>query len=97
MRIRHGFVSNSSSCSFTISTKNLTPIQIKLLKNHIEVDKLLDLDCGCYGDMEYLNFAWHIIEEDGILTGDTNMDNFDMISFMNQIGVDPHKINYYHT
>lgn len=40
MRIRGGFVSNSSSSSFIISKDNLSPEQIKLIKTHIVSDSL---------------------------------------------------------
>jgi enolase len=36
MKIRTGFVSNSSSSSYIISKKNLTEEQIYMIKNHVE-------------------------------------------------------------
>ena len=46
MKIRNGFVSNSSSSSFIINKENLTPNQIERIKNHIEVDVKQGMMCG---------------------------------------------------
>jgi hypothetical protein len=40
MKIRQGFVSNSSSSSFVIQKKDLEESQIKAIHNHLEVGKL---------------------------------------------------------
>jgi hypothetical protein len=40
MKIRNGFVSNSSSSSFVINTKNLSAQQIEAIRNHIEVAEI---------------------------------------------------------
>ena len=92
MKTRNGFVSNSSSSSFIVSKSALTNLQQIMIKNHMEVCKLLgvffDKTCiprkwvdGCDGD------AWDIQETTSDITGDTSMDNFDMQEFMQQIGV----------
>ena len=41
MKLRTGFVTNSSSSSFTIAKSNLTADQIDKIKNHIEAAKEL--------------------------------------------------------
>ena len=42
MKTRSGFVSNSSSSSFVIQKSTLTPIQIHLIKEHLEVSRKID-------------------------------------------------------
>jgi hypothetical protein len=74
MKIRNGFVSNSSSSSFVIQKTKLTSEQIAKIKNHREyISALCD--------------EWRIRDFSGILFGATNMDNFDMESFLDLIGV----------
>jgi len=87
MKIRTGFVSNSSSSSFVIETKYLTDLQIFMIKHHIkfakvfsEINPELQFDCG---DLD----GWGITEKDGVLSGFTVMDNFSMRGFLQQIGV----------
>jgi hypothetical protein len=87
MKIRTGFVSNSSSSSFVVPRAALTPAQIAMIVNHIETAQFLDkLNPELHWDADEGD-EW-TIEDDGTnLSGDTHMDNFDMATFMDQIGV----------
>ena len=91
MKTRSGFVSNSSSASFVVAIDALTPAQLVMIHHHIEVAQLLQkLNPKLNWDADPGD-EWTIEEKqvDGkaTLTGDTHMDNFDMASFMDQIGV----------
>ena len=81
MKIRTGFVSNSSSSSFVIDLYVLSPKQREQISNHIEVAKKLEMDM--FWD------AWQIGVNDGagVLWGEAFMDNFDMALFLHEIGV----------
>ena len=81
MKIRNGFVSNSSSSSFIVNKVHLSDFQVWLIKNHIEAAKTLP-GLG----QSYLE-AWEIEETDSSITGHTTMTNFDMGQFMRNIGV----------
>jgi len=85
MKIRQGFVSNSSSCSFLIKKELLNELQIEQIKNHIKVASKLDpIGVGCH--IDNLD-SWNIREEGIFLHGFTIMDNFNMSDFMELIGV----------
>lgn len=79
MKIRNGFVSNSSSCSFTIDKWNLSPNQIEMIFNHVKFGEAMGMD----------NYeeVWSIEETETSLHFFTWMDNFDMIEFLKRIGV----------
>ncbi len=82
MKIRTGFVSNSSSSSFVIKKDKLTAEQIDKIKNHGEEAKKLEMDYVETSDY------WTIMETPLCIKGDTYMDNFSMEDFLREIGVD---------
>jgi hypothetical protein len=84
MKIRKGFVSNSSSSSFMIEKDFLTSEQIDKIKRHAEL--------GPQYNEPYSDDPWQITETNHCLKGDVSMNNFDMDSFMKKIGVDVSKV-----
>jgi len=71
MKIRCGFVSNSSSSSFVIKKHYLSQQQIDGIKNHAT--------CGIeYANKDY----WEITETEDEIQGSTFMDNFNIYSYM---------------
>lgn len=83
MKTRQGFVSNSSSSSFVIQKRLLTPYQISLVKRHIEIANR-DFREDFYASE---SDQWSIHEMSDTIEGDTFMDNFDMRDFLLRIGV----------
>ena len=84
MKIRNGFVSNSSSSSFKIMVNALTKLQIKLIVNHVKHY------CEFLNDKreEFIyNNAWEIAVDRTWVTGCTDMDNLDMKPYLRFIGV----------
>lgn len=92
MKIREGFVSNSSSSSFVIDRSAVTPSQIFSIVHHIDCAKELGLtaDTGYCAEFD----AWTITLHPGYIRGYTSMDNFDMRKFLNVIGVDASVIDW---
>jgi hypothetical protein len=105
MKIRSGFVSNSSSSSFVIERKNLTYKQINQIKNHISCARSM-------GDKyAYIYDRWFIYEDfpenyerddksvkrkkrKGTIEGTCNMNNFDMHNFFEKIGVNMENVKW---
>lgn len=84
MKLRNGFVTNSSSSNFVIGREGLTPLQEHAIINHIEIAKQLGFDDPAYceeSDRWNIEFFPHMIE------CSTFMDNFDMRGFLTWIGV----------
>jgi len=99
MKIRKGFVSNSSSSSFIINKKDVNEEQSEKIKNHIEVARKMTEDnpgkYNGYGyDEEYSNFGfmgkedkWNIKFLKHHILLETDMTNFDMEYFLESIGI----------
>jgi len=95
MKIKIDFVTNSSSASFYIFLDRITEEQRLLIHNHIEASHALS------GKPQYLfndwNQAWKITEDDKKIIGDTSMDNFDMLWFLDEIGINRDNVHYDHS
>jgi hypothetical protein len=82
MKLRTGFVSNSSSSSFVIKLKDLTEEQIAKIKKHAEIAD----------DKENV---WNIVETKTFIKGSTYMDNFDMCEYLHEtVGIDDSLIEW---
>ncbi len=95
MKIRLGFVSNSSASSFTLDKKTLTPVQIDQIKDHINVALANE-----WHDLDYVeeDNAWSIRDTGSYLCLATTMTNFNLLGFVHKIGVPKEAIrNYWHS
>lgn len=86
MKLRIGFVTNSSSSSFTIAKSDLTDEQIEKIKNYFEAAKKVGMN-----DFDDL---WDIDETNFNINGFTCMNNGDMLKFLRLIGVDRGNIEW---
>lgn len=80
MKIRNGFVSNSSSSSFIIRLDAISGAQLEMIKEHATIAKLLKEEF-------YDDDPWNIEVDGEFVRGDTFMDNFDMRHFFGLIGI----------
>ena len=79
MKLRTGFVTNSSSSSFTIAKGDLTDNQIEKIKNYFEAAR----EAG----MNDFDDWWDINETNSEIRGFTCMDNGDMNKFLRLLGI----------
>ncbi len=84
MKIRIGFVSNSSSSSFVVSKRYLSADQIDKIKKHIEYAKE-NFPQISWADPEQ---KWDIEETEEQIIMSTFMDNFDIEEFLLAIGIE---------
>jgi hypothetical protein len=80
MKIRNGFVSNSSSSSFVVEKKYLTEEQKDLIINHYHYVKEHPEP---FSFSKWLNDydEWQITETEKVIKGYTILNNFDMDEF----------------
>ena len=80
MKIRNGFVSNSSSSSFVIPKDKIDEIQKLQIYNHIsEANKHSQwYNFGCIEAED----GWSISENEYYISGYCHMDNFDMYVYL---------------
>ena len=71
MKVRLGFVSNSSSASFILRKKGLTREQLDAIRDHEDITE----------------DPWDLTETKNYIFGSTFMDNFDMEEFLRELGV----------
>lgn len=81
MKIRLGFVSNSSSASFTLFKGDLTEGQLYGIRNCVDLAEAMKLDYR-----EYLE-EWTVTENDTHIMCDTVMDNFDITELFDAIEI----------
>jgi hypothetical protein len=95
MKIRQGFVSNSSSSSFVILKRNLTEHQIQLIKDHYEVCSQLSAQGSRLALYCKEDDIWEIRETDFTIEGQTWMDNFSMNDYLSLIvQVNPNDVDW---
>ena len=93
MKIRTGFVSNSSSASFVIKKDNLTNEQVdKILNYYEETSKLSKKEQERF---DYIDKFWEIEDDECEIKGYTFMDNFNMEEYLDYIGVLEGDIEWY--
>lgn len=83
MKVRQGFVSNSSSASFIIALSKLTPDQLKIITEYGKPP--INPALHCKWGLDYWEFE--VDERRGLLVGSTYMDNGDLAFFLEKCGM----------
>lgn len=105
LKTRTGFVSNSSSSSFVISRQAVSPFQVDQIENHIREVSTRFRNSGIdFGWITYPDedtcpegySGWDITVDEFYVNGYTIMDNFDMRTFLEEIGVPDKAIKWRH-
>ena len=92
MKIRSGFVSNSSSSSFLIPINALTESQVLMIQDYINVTENW---CKYHKDTDLYPEGWSISVNEKCVYGWTIMDNFDMhFCLTNIIGVEQKYVHW---
>lgn len=81
MKIRSGFVSNSSSASFVIQKCSITPAEIFALMQ--------------YNISELNTDGWTISDNGDVITGFTSCDNDTFDEYLEKIGLDQRKMEWH--
>ena len=87
MKVRNCFVSNSSSSSFVIKKEALSLILIDAIINHAYWGER-------FGIPHSHSDQWSITETDDTIEGCTSLDNFDMETFLEKIGIKEEDIKW---
>jgi len=96
MKVRNGFVSNSSSSSFVVFKGALTKIQQEIILNYQDCISILrEQNDELKEKFEYYDSdPWKIEEGDDWIFGETSMDNFSMYDFFDHIKVNEEYVSW---
>jgi hypothetical protein len=90
MKIRSGFVSNSSASSFIILLENMTNNQKQMIYDHINIGKEIDDKLKANGKPPLYEYYedWNVVEDEIALSVSTSMTNFDLHGFIEkEVGI----------
>ena len=93
MKIKNDFVTNSSSASYIIKKDDITALQEFMIDHHVEISRMM----GSYDVDDKYGSGWKISKEFDQIELSTSMDNFNMLRYLQTIGVDVSKITKWHS